>query len=422
MSEKYNGLTKITSSINDTLNIYFQIFCLLYADGTILLAESAKKLQIALDGLHTYCNTWSLKVNVDKTKIMIFSKGRIRRFNSFFKFGENKVDVVDDYVYLGTTFNFNGKFNKAMARQVLQAKKATFSLIDKVKSLNLPIDMFVELFEKVSIPVLLYGSEVWGYENTRQLQVMVNNVMRRTLRLNKSTSVCMINGELGLKEITEFVENRMLNYWCNIATGEEKMSSILYKWIKTLYDQNLYVSPWLDKIKNTLDHIGMSYLFNNITNTNRNWFKNSVKQRLSDIYHQKWKDTVFSNSTCINYTSMTAQRKMQRYLSNLPSQYIYVTCKFKCSNHKMPIVTGRYQNIPIDDRKCTLCEQNDIGDEFHYLLECPFFQEDRVRYIKRFYYTHPNMDKMNKLFNETSNKDMFKLSKFIYIIIQHFKK
>ena len=88
----------------------------------------------------------------------------------------------------------------------------------------------------------------------------------------------------------------------------------------------------------------------------------------------------------------------------------------------MPIVTGRYQNIPVDDRKCTLCEQNDIGDEFHYLLECPFFQEDRVRYIKRFYYTHPNMDKMNKLFNETSNKDMFKLSKFIYIIIQHFKK
>ena len=97
--------------------------------------------------------------------------------------------------------------------------------------------MFVELFEKVSIPVLLYGSEVWGYENTRQLQVIVNNVMKRTLRLNKSTSVCMINGELGLKEICEFVENRMLNYWCNIATVEkEKMSSILYKWIKTLYD------------------------------------------------------------------------------------------------------------------------------------------------------------------------------------------
>ena len=210
---------------------------------------------------------------------MIFSKGKIRRFNSFFKFGENRVDVVDDYVYLGTTFNFNGKFNKAMARQVLRGKKATFSLVDKVKRLNLPIDMFVELFEKVSIPVLLYGSEVLGYENTRQLQVMVNKVMRRTLRLNKSTSVCMINGELGLEEIFEFVENRMLNYWCNIATGEEeKISSVLYKWIKTLYDQNLYVSPWLDKIKNTLDHIGMSYLFNYITSTNRNWFKNSVKQ------------------------------------------------------------------------------------------------------------------------------------------------
>ena len=53
---------------------------------------------------------------------MIFSTGKIKRFKSF-NFGEKTIDVVEDYVYLGTTFNFNGKFHKAMAKQVLQAKK-----------------------------------------------------------------------------------------------------------------------------------------------------------------------------------------------------------------------------------------------------------------------------------------------------------
>ena len=52
--------------------------------------------------------------------------------------------------------------------------------------------------------------------------------------------MCMINGELGLKEITEYVENRMLNFWCNVATGEEnKISTVIYKWIK-LYLTKIY--------------------------------------------------------------------------------------------------------------------------------------------------------------------------------------
>ena len=33
------------------------------------------------------------------------------------------IDIVDDYVYLGTKFNYNGKFEKAKAKQALQAKK-----------------------------------------------------------------------------------------------------------------------------------------------------------------------------------------------------------------------------------------------------------------------------------------------------------
>ena len=56
LSERYDGLTKVSSSILNELNIYFRIFCLLYADDTLVLAESATQLQKALDGLHEYCN------------------------------------------------------------------------------------------------------------------------------------------------------------------------------------------------------------------------------------------------------------------------------------------------------------------------------------------------------------------------------
>ena len=127
-------------------------------------------------------------------------------------------------------------------------------------------------------------SEIWGYENTKQLQVTCNNIMRRFLRLHGSTPKCMINGELGIKEIEEYTENRMLNFWCSIATEDEsKISTILYKWTKALYDRNKFKSAWLDKIKTILDNIGMSSIFNNVANINKVWFKNTIKLKLNDI-------------------------------------------------------------------------------------------------------------------------------------------
>ena len=423
LSEKYNGLTRISDSILNEMNVYLKIFCLLYADDTLVLAESAAQLKKALNGLNSYCNKWALKVNLDKTKVIIFSKGKIRKHKSF-AFGNNTVDVVEDYVYLGTTFNYNCKFDKAKKKQVLQAKKATFSLLTKVRQLTLAVDVFKELFERLVIPVLLYGSEIWGYENPMQLQVMCNNVMRTFLRLHRSTPMCMINGELGIKEITEYIDNRMLNFWCSIATGDEsKISTILYKWIKILYDQNTFKSAWLDKIKTILDNIGMSSTFNNITNVNKIWFKNTIKLKLDDIYNQNWSTSVFNNSVCLNYRVMSDRKHLKNYLLKLPSQYMYAICKFKCANHRMPIVQGRYAGVDVDNRTCDLCNLNpkEIGDEFHYLFNCPFFREDRVRYIKRFFYTNPNMYKMTQLFNYVDYKEMLNLGKFVYVILSHFR-
>ena len=364
-----------------------------------------------------------------KLKLSNSRKKKSKKFpNDHYDFRLNgeRVEVVDNYVYLGTTFNYNGNFNKAKSKQVLQARKANFSLSAKTRELNLSVDTFTELFERLIIPVLLYGSEIWGYENLNHLQVMCNNVMRRFLKLHKTTPMNMLIGELGMKEITEYIDNRMLNFWSNIATGEEsKISTILYKWIKALHDKNVYKSPWLIKIKSILDGIGMHNLFDNISSVNIVWFKNTIKQKLNDSYINKWSVSVFNSSTCLNYRAMTENKQLQKYLLTLPSQYMYAMCKFKCANHRMPIVRGRYNGTPVDERKCELCDLNDhynkVGDEFHYLFNCPFFRADRIRHIKRYYYTSPNTYKMTQLFNYVGEREMLELGKFIYIIINHFR-
>ena len=88
------------------------LFLLLYADDTIVLAECPEDLQRALDILKIYCEFWGLDSNVRKTKVMIISRGKIRKMPKF-NFNEETVDVVWDYKYLGVKFNYNNKLKKA---------------------------------------------------------------------------------------------------------------------------------------------------------------------------------------------------------------------------------------------------------------------------------------------------------------------
>jgi hypothetical protein len=52
---------------DDVIDVYVKLFLLLYADDTVLLAESKTDLQNALNAMSEYCNIWNLVVNKAKT-------------------------------------------------------------------------------------------------------------------------------------------------------------------------------------------------------------------------------------------------------------------------------------------------------------------------------------------------------------------
>ena len=51
-----------------------------------------------------------------------------------------------------------------------QARKALFSLLKKARSLQLPIRMQLHLYNTMVVPIVLYGSEVWGMENVNVIE------------------------------------------------------------------------------------------------------------------------------------------------------------------------------------------------------------------------------------------------------------
>ncbi len=60
----------------------------------------------------------------------------------------------------------------------------------------------------------------------------------------------------------------------------------------------------------------------------------------------------------------------QSYLVNLPRHYRINLCKWRTSNHRIPIVIGNFSKTPKEQGLCNKCSSNIVGDEFHVLLEC----------------------------------------------------
>ena len=52
-----------------------RIFMLLFADDTVLFSYTANGLQILLNNLYSYCNTWGISVNTEKICVMVCNKG-----------------------------------------------------------------------------------------------------------------------------------------------------------------------------------------------------------------------------------------------------------------------------------------------------------------------------------------------------------
>ena len=61
----------------------------------MILAESEVELQEALNALEDYCSLWQLSVHLAKTKIVIFSRGKVRKHIKFMFAGE-ELEVVDE--------------------------------------------------------------------------------------------------------------------------------------------------------------------------------------------------------------------------------------------------------------------------------------------------------------------------------------
>ena len=206
--------------------------------------------------------------------------------------------------------------------------------------------------------------------------------------------------------VINYIKSRMASFWAKLIQKDlHHTANIMYSLIFNMQSRQDYRSEWLYAIQKIITDSGFNrfwILQSCVRSISR--LKTKLKQRLDDQFFQSWFSTIESSTTCINYRIFKKKFGLEIYLITLPKKHAVNLTKFRLANTHLPVVTGRYTNISYDERLCTLCEQGKIGDKFHALFECSFFNDVREELLPRYYYKNPNTFKMEKLFNTVKKK------------------
>ena len=399
--------------LEDNVFVFLKLFVLLYADDTVILAETSTDLQNALDLYASYCKIWKLEINNSKTKVLVFSKGRLPMYN--FTINDDRIEVVSEYKYLGVLFSRSGSFLTMKKHIAKQATKAMFHLLKKARALLLPIDIQLELFDKTIKPILLYGCEIWGVGDLRIIEQVQLKFLKFVLNIKKSTPNCIVYGETGVMPLKLDVQSRIIAFWSKLIQPETiNLSTKLYSLAKSYYEnrQTQLCFKWFDNIRDIFINCGCNGIWENQNFPNKIWLVKTIKQRLSDLFINEWRIQCDTNTSCTFYRMFKTNFGFETYLTSIPYKHRKFLLNFRTRNHRLPIETGRWKKIPRELRVCHLC-RNETGDEFHLLLSCKHLCNLRKHYLPLYCHRNPNILKLQSLMNSKNTYEQRKLCIFI---------
>ena len=156
-----------------------------YADDVALLAGSANELQELLNRTQVASRERGLKLNVEKTKVMLISKNSNQEDFKITLEGET-IEIVKEFKYLGTLITDNYDDTKEIRRRIAIAKYATVSLNKIWKDKSISKRTKIRLPRSLVFAIATYASECWAMKKNDRARIHSFEIWayRRLLRVS----------------------------------------------------------------------------------------------------------------------------------------------------------------------------------------------------------------------------------------------
>ena len=346
-----------------------------------MISESKEGLTKMLHDLSDFSAKNGLKINVDKTKCMVFNKtGRHIRCN--IKINNMTITSVREYKYLGFLVTPSGEVSTGINDL---KSRALYALVQLRKKLgvnfreNVKISFY--LFDSLVKPIMLYCSDFWGPlcidKKTPSEMLPKRNVidlvhmkfLKQLLGVQTQTSNLGVLLETGRVPLLTYAIKNSIKNWFRIDILSECNT------LTKLSFQNIVNNDfvWYRNIKKILNSIGLgNILIGDTVNP-----EVEVYKRLVDIFHQNAFGEISAESSKLRtYSLLKKKAGEEPYLKAVRNTNDRISMtKFRLSNHKLMIEKGRHLNLRKEDRICPFCSAYE--DEKHFLLHCYIYSNLR---------------------------------------------
>ena len=433
-----NDLPDYFSNSSDPIIVNNQpVHCLLYADDVILLSTSLLGLQTKLDRLKTYCNDWCLNININKTKVLIFNKAG-RHINQKLSFDGREIECVSYYKYLGIHFCASGSFSIAQRELYNKALKSYYKLRKDFLAFGPNIKNSLHVFDHTVKPILLYGSEIWGYFNSHKArfkkddlpidQIHLNLLCEKlhikfskfVLGVNKKATNFAVLSELGRFPIHFDIIKSMMRFWYRLENLGNAFPLLqdAYTESKKLHESK--IPSWYGSVMFLQKKMP---LLKELCNVSKHKFKFTYKKIIFKYYEENWKRQLDrQEGKLCSYSKIKTSFGLENYLMLMKSfEQRRNFTRFRISSHRLQIERGRYQGAPRQNRLCLRCTSSDVDDEKHFLFSCTTAPLERASVQDLINKTCPNFASLNqdqKLFWLLNNENVEILISISNLIIK----
>ena len=342
---------------------------LLFADDIILLAKTNNDLQTLLNLLEKYLQEKKLEVNVTKSQVMIFSKKPLESAPQFLLNGK-MLEVVEKAKYLGFILCQNGKWTSHITTMAQKGRNALFGIYRSTLTAEISeLSLHKHIFNTKIMPILHYGSEIWGYQPAKQLETLQLQYYKRVFGLHNTTHTLVLKGDLGIFNLKLKRYTQIIKFWLRLLElPQTRLARAAYEdlllqcnktsWtaqIKRILDENGFSSSW-EKGKGPEDH--------------EKFFK-EFSARLEDQEVQLWQAAVDKSPSLTLYREVKENFGQEFYFKlGLPIKYLRIWIQIRANC--LPIYTKvarKKREGPEAGCSCLRCGENDYGLG-HFLLRC----------------------------------------------------
>ena len=397
---------------------------LMFADDTVIFSETRDGLQAGLNSLYDYCIKWGITVNAIKTKIVVFRRAGRLSVKDIWYYGNQAIDTVSSFKYLGFNITSGGSFAGTIKDLTNSARRAMFGLKSMIhRNPELLPSMQISLFNTLVSPILNYGSEVWGMSRADPIEKLHLSFLKTLLYVKQSTPNCFVYGELGVYPLFLQRQIRVIKLWLKILRApNSSFLKLIYNEMLSINTENPRTVTWVSLVKNHLFSIGLGMFWERQQVFGEDSFLRTFSQRIHDIYLQNWSAEVMDTSENRLFKHIKQNFCLESYLNMSNKGLRVAITKIRLSSHVFMIERARWNvRIPkLKDRVCAYC--NVIESEYHVLIECPRFTNERYGCVPQDLIKYPNMSNFKKFLTSSDENIQVKLGSLCFRVLKAYKE